>query len=101
MQERRRAQRISVYLQIKEIDRKPPGDAYLLDISETGAKIDTPDHFDVGDPIEFSFVLPDMAKEIHRRGRVVWALPHPSKPGHDLVGLNFSTPWEIGRKVEH
>jgi hypothetical protein len=41
-----------------------------------------------------------MAKEIHRSGQVVWVLPHPSKPGRSLVGLDFSTPWEIGRRVK-
>ena len=69
MEERRGAKRISVYLEIKEINHKPLGDTYLLDISETGAKIDTPVHYAISDPVEFSFVLPDMAKEIHRAGR--------------------------------
>ena len=100
MEERRRARRISVYLEIKAHNNESPGNTYLLDISETGAKIDTATRYTDGDLVEFSFVLPDMAKEIYRRGQVVWALPHPSKPGHDLVGLTFSTPWEIGRTVE-
>jgi Tfp pilus assembly protein PilZ len=100
MDERRRAKRISVYLEIKEINHKPLGDTYLLNISETGAKIDTPIKYAAGDPVEFSFILPDMAKEIHRSGQVVWVLPHPSKPGRSLVGLDFSTPWEIGRRVK-
>jgi hypothetical protein len=41
-----------------------------------------------------------MAKEIHRSGQVVWVLPQPAKPGRFLVGLDFSTPWEIGRRVK-
>jgi Tfp pilus assembly protein PilZ len=100
MEERRRAKRISVYLEIKDINHEPISDIYLLNISENGAKIDTPVRYAVADLVEFSFVLPDMAKEIHRSGQVVWILPHPSKPGRSLVGLDFSTPWEIGKRVK-
>ncbi len=46
----------------------------------------------------FSFVLTDMKKEISRQGHVVWVLPHPDKPETSLVGLEFSTPWEVGRR---
>jgi Tfp pilus assembly protein PilZ len=99
MQERRRVKRISVFMEIKEINNQPIGDTFLLNISESGAKIDTAAPYAVGDPIEFSFSLPDMAKEIHRDGRVVWVLPHPSKPKRSLVGLEFSTPWELGNLV--
>jgi Tfp pilus assembly protein PilZ len=97
MQERRRTKRISVYLEIKTNNHEAKGSTYLLEISETGAKIDTPINYDPGDPVEFSFVLPDMALEIHRRGQAVWVLPHPAKPGRSLVGLDFSAPWELGR----
>ncbi|MGA9755391.1 MAG: PilZ domain-containing protein [Desulfobaccales bacterium] len=100
MEERRRDKRISVFLEIKEINNQPMGGTYLLNVSETGAKIETPIRYNSGDPVEFSFILPDMAKEIHRRGHVVWVLPHPSKPEHFLVGLDFSTPWEIGRRAK-
>jgi Tfp pilus assembly protein PilZ len=100
MDERRRAKRISVFLEIKEINHKPLGDTYLLNVSEIGAKIETPVRYNSGDPVEFSFILPDIAKEIHRSGNVVWVLPHPSKPEHFLIGLEFSTPWEIGRRVK-
>jgi hypothetical protein len=41
-----------------------------------------------------------MAKEIHLSGRVIWVLSHPSKPEHFLVGLEFSTPWELGKRVK-
>jgi Tfp pilus assembly protein PilZ len=97
--ERRRSKRIAVSLKIKEINRQPIGDAYLLNISENGAKLDTPFKYDTGDPVEFSFILPDLAKEIHRRGQVIWVLSHPSKPGRFLVGLEFFSPWEIGGSV--
>ena len=59
MEERRRAKRISVYLEIKEINHEPLGNTYLLTSSETGAKIDTPTKYANGDPVEFSFGLPD------------------------------------------
>jgi Tfp pilus assembly protein PilZ len=96
MSERRRAKRISVYLEIQEINHESRDSTFLLNISETGARIDTPINYATGDPVEFSFVLPDMANEIHRKGLVVWTLPHPAKPGRFLVGLDFPPP---GRSV--
>lgn len=98
MDERRRAKRISVFLEVKEIDHKPIGNTYLLNISDSGAKIETPRKYASGDLVEFSFVLPDMKKEISRQGQVVWVLPHPDNPEASLVGLEFSTPWEVGRR---
>ena len=50
MEERRRAKRISVFLEVKEINHKPMGDTNLLNISETGAKIETPKKYASGDP---------------------------------------------------
>ena len=84
MEDRRRAKRISVFLEVKEINHKPLGDACLLNISETGAKMEISGQYSTGDLVEFSFVLPDMRKEIHRSGRVVWVLPHPDKVGFSL-----------------
>ena len=98
MEERRKAKRISVFLEIKEIDHKPSGGTFLLNISDSGAKIQTPLKYAAGDPVEFSFVLPEMKKEISRQGHVVWVLPHPDKPEASLVGLEFSTPWAVGRR---
>jgi Tfp pilus assembly protein PilZ len=98
MKERRKAKRISVFLEVKEIDHKPVGNTFLLNISDSGAKIETPRKYASGDLVEFSFVLPDMRKEITRQGHVVWVLPHPDKPEVSLVGLEFSTPWEVGRR---
>jgi hypothetical protein len=40
----------------------------LLNLSGIGAKIDTPVKYGAGDPVEFSFILPDPAKEIYRSG---------------------------------
>jgi Tfp pilus assembly protein PilZ len=98
MEERRKAKRISVFLEVKEIDHKPIGSTFLLNLSDSGAKIVTPRQYASGDLVEFSFVLPDMKKEITRQGHVVWVLPHPDKPEASLVGLEFSTPWEVGRR---
>lgn len=100
MEERRRTKRISIFLAVKEVNHKPVSDYYLLDISETGAKIETPAKYTSGDLVEFSFILPDMAKEIHRTGQVIWVLPDPAKPEHSLVGLEFTTAWNLGRRVK-
>ncbi len=98
MEERRKAKRISVFLEVKEIDHQPIGNTFLLNISDYGAKIETPRKYNSGDLVEFSFVLPDMKKEIARQGHVVWVLPHPEKSDCSFVGLEFSTPWQVGRR---
>ena len=99
MPERRSSKRISVFLEIKEIDRQPLEDTYLLNFSETGAKIETPFKYAAGDRLEFSFILPDKITEVSRRGLVVWVSPHDTKPGHYLVGLTFSDAWELGKRA--
>jgi Tfp pilus assembly protein PilZ len=96
MEKRRRAKRVSIFLAIKEVNQKPVSDCHLLDISETGAKIDTSLNFASGDLVEFSFVLPDIAKEIRRTGQVIWVIPNPAKPGNSLVGLEYTAAWELG-----
>ncbi len=98
MEERRKAKRISVFLEVKEIDHKPIGITFLLNISDSRAKIETRRQYTSGELVEFSFVLPEMKKEITRQGHVVWVLPHPEKSDSSLVGLEFSTPWEVGRR---
>lgn len=99
MEDKRRTKRISVFLEVKEINHLPMGDTNLLDISETGAKIETPAKYASGDQVDFSFILPEMSKEIHRSGNVIWVLPHPSKPRYSLVGLEFKTSWKLGKRV--
>jgi Tfp pilus assembly protein PilZ len=96
MEERRIAKRISIFLAVKEINHKPVGSTFLLNISDTGAKIETPRRYNSGDLVEFSFVLPEMKKKIARQGHVIWVLPHPENPEASLVGLEFSSPWEVG-----
>ncbi len=98
MEERRRSQRISVFLEIKEIDRQPLNDTYLLNFSETGAKIETPTEYVSGDSIEFSFVLPDKVTEVSRQARVVWIRPHGNKPGSYLAGVTFTDDWELKKR---
>lgn len=92
MGEKRSSQRISVFLEIKEIDRKPPqDDVYLLNFSETGVKIETPFQYAPGDRLEVVFYLPDKVTVIGRKGRVIWVSPHGPKPGSFLMGLEISS----------
>lgn len=98
MDEKRRSQRISVFLEIKEIDRQPLSDTYLLNFSESGAKIETPNQYVPGDLITFNFVLPDKITEVSRQGQVVWIRPHDTKPGNYLAGLRFVGNWELGKR---
>lgn len=97
MGERRNSQRISIFLEIKEIDRQPQNDIYLLNFSETGAKIETSFQYTTGDQIEFIFYLPDKVTSICRKGEVIWVTPHAPKPGSFLVGLELAAEWEMGR----
>ncbi len=55
MEERRKAKRISVFLEIKEIDHKPIGSTFLLNISDSGAKIQTPRKYASGELVEVQF----------------------------------------------
>lgn len=99
MMERRRSQRISVFLEVKEIDRQPLDDSYVLNFSETGAKIESPNKYSPGEQIELIFYLPDKVTVVSRKGQVVWVTPHDTKPGNFLVGLELSDEWEMGRLV--
>lgn len=99
MGEKRSSQRISIFLEIKEIDRQPQADIYLLNFSENGAKIETPYQYTPGDQIEFIFSLPDKVTAISRKGQVVWISPQDPKPGSFLVGLELAAEWELGRIV--
>lgn len=99
MGENRSSQRISIFLEIKEIDRKPQDDIYLLNFSDTGAKIETPFEYTPGDKIEFIFALPDKITAICRKGQVIWIAPHDPKPGSFLVGLELAAEWELERLV--
>jgi len=100
MEQKRRTKRVSIFLAISEVNHKPVSDCYLLDISEHGAKIDTPANYASGDLVDFSFVIPDIAQEVRRTGQVIWVLPNPAKPGNSLVGLEYTTAWELGRRVK-
>jgi Tfp pilus assembly protein PilZ len=97
MDERRRAQRISVYLEVKVVDGQPLDDSYVLNFSETGVKIETPIEYAPGDEIEIIFYLPDKVTAVSRKGKVVWVRPHDSKPGNFLVGVELADEWELGR----
>jgi Tfp pilus assembly protein PilZ len=99
MEDKRGAQRISVFLEIKEIDHKPQDDTFLLNFSETGAKIETLIQYTPGDHLEFIFYLPDKVTAIHRKGDVVWVTPHETKPGRFVVGLELADEWELGRLI--
>ncbi len=99
MEDRRSSHRISLFLEITEIDRQPRDDTFLLDLSETGAKIETPIQYSPGDQIEFIFYLPDKVTAICRKGQVAWVTPHDAKPGSFLVGLDLADEWELGRRA--
>ncbi len=89
MEERRRVPRIVELIQIKEINRQPRDDSFVLDHSPLGVKLETPLIFSPGDSLEFSYQRAEEGKETHHWGQVIWTLPAPDKPGRFLVGVEF------------
>lgn len=92
MEERRQEKRTVEFLEIKEINRQPGDGTYLLDHSHSGAKLETPLTFSLGEAVEFAYLKPGEAQETRHWGQVVWVLPSPTKPGRYLLGLEFLLP---------
>jgi|SRR5580704_405934 CheY-like chemotaxis protein len=83
--ERRRAFRVPVQAPV-EI-RLPDGgkaDGILLDLSETGMDLLTPEAQSAGTLLGFHFQLPDGALEIEAHGQVAWANPNGQTGVHFL-----------------
>ena len=112
MVEKRGVERISVYLNIKEIDRSPIAVSNLLNISAFGAQIETTTIYRSGDLIKFNCISPapslrdlgiphiedtiwnipaSLLREELVSGRVIWVMPHPDKANYFIVGLKFFT----------
>ena len=92
MEERRREQRKVEFLEIKEINSQPGDGTYLLDHSQSGAKLETPLTFSVGDAVELVYLRPGETRETRRWGQTIWVLPSPTKPGRYLLGVEFLLP---------
>ena len=83
--ERRRAFRVPVQaaVEIKLPDERK-ADGILLDLSETGMDVLTPESQTTGSLLSFFFELPDGGLKIHAHGQVAWANPNGQTGVHFL-----------------
>jgi hypothetical protein len=94
----RRAQRYQVRWAVKEINGKPVRDAWVVDISCMGARLETTAALSPNLPVRFTVSRPDEEAELTLNGRVVWMRPIFSSPGRFTQGLQFyGINWELER----
>ena len=94
----RRAQRYPVRWAVSEINGKPARDAWMVDVSCMGARLDTTAALGPNLPVKFTIVLPDGATEIVVNGRVVWMRPVFTARGRFHQGVQFyGINWELDR----
>ena len=92
----RRAQRYPVRWAVSEINGKPARDAWMVDVSCMGARLDTTAALGPNMPVRFTVVLPDGATEIVVNGRVVWMRPVFTARGRFHQGVQFyGINWEL------
>ena len=97
--ERRRIPRSDVRFQVTAINGTPAPDAFILDISPLGAKIESPPLTIPAMPLEVKFLVPGEDRETRTLGEIVWLVD--SEPlGLNLMGISFLQPdWEFCRFV--
>ena len=97
----RRAQRYPVRWAVSEINCKPAKDAWLVDVSCMGARLDTTAALGPNTPIKFTVVLPDGETELVVNGRVIWMRPVFSSRGRFHQGIQFyGINWELDRMAK-
>jgi hypothetical protein len=94
----RRAQRYPVRWVVSEINGKPVRDAWMVDVSCMGARLDTATALGPNTPVKFTLILPDDDKELVVNGRVVWMRPIFSSRGRFHQGIQF---YGINWDLEH
>jgi len=99
--ERRRVSRSDVRFQITAINGKPAPDAFILDISPLGAKLESPPLTIPAMSLELHFLVPGEGQETRVLGDVVWLVG--SEPlGINLMGISFLNPyWEFCRFISY
>ena len=97
--ERRQVPRKGVRFQVTAINGKPAPNAFILDISPLGAKMESPPLILPVMSLDLRFLVPGEAQEARATGEVVWVAG--SKPlGFNLIGISFLKPyWEFLRFV--
>ena len=94
----RRAQRYQVHWAVSEINGKPARDAWMVDVSCMGARLDTTAALSPNTPIKFPILLPDGETELVVNGRVIWMRPIFSSRGRFQQGVQFyGINWDLDR----
>jgi len=97
--ELRRVHRAVVRFQVTAINGKPAPNAFILDISPLGAKMESPPLAIPAMSLELAFLVPGEGQESRAIGEVVWLVG--SEPlGVNFMGISFLKPyWEFFRFV--
>ena len=102
----RRAQRYPVRWAVSEINCKPAKDAWMVDVSCMGARLDTSAALGPNTPIKFTVVLPDGETELWltagSSGCARFFQPGPFSPGHPVLRhqLGHRPVGQNGRKTK-
>jgi hypothetical protein len=94
----RRAQRYQVRWAVTEINGKPARDAWVVDVSCMGVRLDTTSALGPNLPVKFTVILPDGETEMVLNGRVIWMRPIFMSPGRFHQGVQFyGVNWDLDR----
>ena len=97
--EHRRIQRSSIRFQVTAINGNPWPNAYILDVSPLGAKIELPPLAIPAKLLELTFLVPGESLETRVIGEVVW-LAYSELFVLNFMGLSFLKPyWEFFRFI--
>jgi hypothetical protein len=99
--ERRRIPRSYVRFQVTAINGKPAPNAFILDISPLGAKMESPPLAVPAMSLELKFLVPGESLETRAIGEVVWRVSS-GLFSLNLMGISFLKPyWEFCRFILH
>jgi hypothetical protein len=94
----RRAPRYAVHWAVTEINGKPAKDAWLVDVSSLGARLETSSALGPNLPVKMTIAVPDGESKLEINGRVVWMRPVFTARGRFHQGVQFYGPnWDIDR----
>lgn len=93
----RRARRYPVRWTVSELNGKPARDAWVVDVSCLGARLETTFSLGPHNPVQFTVLLPDGEAEMVFTGRVVWMRPIFTSPGRFHQSLQF---YGVNRDLE-
>lgn len=85
----RQAQRYTAKMVVTNVNGQPVSDAFLLDISALGAKLESSTPMAPRNPVEVVVLLPWAQTEANFAGVVTWIQPLGASPGRYLMGIEF------------